>query len=1091
MAPDPEYRYNSHMTVTDRLIEQISPNVRKRGATYFNTRRVTVYSAGPTEVTAAVRGSSLYDVNLELSRGTILAYCSCPYGGFCKHIWATLLAAEPKGFAQRAAQLGPLKFEFDDLDGAEDDSTPVRDSSPAIRPAPPPKPEMWRAQLDALRREVAPVPHIGFRAEAIAAERQLVFVIDGAASDAVKKLVVDVNTRERKTDGDWGKPVPRNVSAEHTAKLTDPLDRRLMALLTGAERTDPYSYGSGYQSGLVRYRIAGPLLEALLPLLAESGRVFFRREAKLPLEELAADLDPPWTLSIGVQPRAAAAQWILAGLLRRGDETMPLFGVALVVPGLVVWKGRFGRFDDCGAFDWVSSLRKIGHMAVPATGIDDLVAQLLQIPRLPTLELPEELRYTEVAVAPVPRLVVKPPKHNTYLAPMLHAELSFEYDGVEVPAQPITRGFLKAEGKRFVLRDAAVERAAERELDRLGVRRVRNYGEDVLELRPAQLPKLVRDLVPVGWKVEADGKLYRPAGELKFKVRSEVDWFDLDGSADFGGSLVPFPRLLEALRRGDSSIPLDDGTFGMVPEEWLKKYGLLAQMGKVEGDSIRFSKAQVGVLDALLASRPEVTFDKQFAKARDQLRKFTGVAAADPPKGFRGELREYQREGLGWLRFIRKFGFGGCLADDMGLGKTVQMLALLAGKRNGPALVVVPKSLIFNWKQESAKFAPKLKVLDHTGSLRDRTGANFKDFDIVLTTYGTLRNDAEAFAEVRFDTCVLDESQAAKNAATETAKAVRVVRADHRIAMSGTPIENHLGELWTLFDFLNPGMLGRGMVTGALAGSIRNPDPETREMLARALRPYILRRTKDQVAKDLPAKSEQTVFCDLEPAQRQLYNELLAHYRQSLLARVDSVGLAKSKIHVLEALLRLRQAACHPGLIDKSRKGESSAKLDVLLPQLRELAESGCKALVFSQFTSLLSIVRARLDADGVKYEYLDGKTNDRAARVEQFQTDPDCKLFLISLKAGGVGLNLTAAEYVFLLDPWWNPAVEAQAIDRSHRIGQTKPVFAYRLIARGTVEEKVLALQQSKRALADSILNGDGRLITDLKREDLELLLS
>jgi SNF2 family DNA or RNA helicase len=413
---------------------------------------------------------------------------------------------------------------------------------------------------------------------------------------------------------------------------------------------------------------------------------------------------------------------------------------------------------------------------------------------------------------------------------------------------------------------------------------------------------------------------------------------------------------------------------------------------------------------------------------------------------------------------------------------------LLAGKRKGTALVVVPRSLVFNWKQEVAKFAPDLKVLDHTGVNREKTTPAFGDYDLVITTYGTLRNDAAAFATFHFDTCVLDESQAAKNANTETAKAVRLINADHRLALSGTPVENHLGELWTLFDYLNPGMLGRGSVS---ASGLRNPDAETREVLSKALRPFILRRTKDQVAKDLPAKTEQTVYCDLEPAQRELYNELREHYRQSLLATVDKVGLNRSKIQVLEALLRLRQAACHPGLLDKKREKESSAKLDVLMPQLAELAESGHKSLVFSQFTTLLAIVRKQLDEKGIAYEYLDGKTRDRAARVERFQNNPDCKLFLVSLKAGGVGLNLTAAEYVFLLDPWWNPAVESQAIDRSHRIGQTKPVFAYRLIARDTVEEKVLALQKSKRELADAILGGGDNIIANLKREDLELLLS
>jgi SNF2 family DNA or RNA helicase len=288
-------------------------------------------------------------------------------------------------------------------------------------------------------------------------------------------------------------------------------------------------------------------------------------------------------------------------------------------------------------------------------------------------------------------------------------------------------------------------------------------------------------------------------------------------------------------------------------------------------------------------------------------------------------------------------------------------------------------------------------------------------------------------------------------------------------------------------------MLGAASVfkMTATSGGTASLDPESREVLSRALRPFILRRTKQQVASDLPEKLEQTLFCELEPAQRKQYDELREHYRQALLERIAKDGMNKAKIEILEALLRLRQAACHPGLIDKARASEPSAKLDALLEQIGPVLEENHKVLVFSQFTSLLAIVRQRLDAEQVPYEYLDGQTRDRQSRVERFQTDPNCKLFLISLKAGGLGLNLTAAEYVFLLDPWWNPAVEAQAIDRAHRIGQTRRVFAYRLIARDTVEEKVLALQQTKRELADAIINADNSVISKLGREELELLLS
>jgi SNF2 family DNA or RNA helicase len=662
-------------------------------------------------------------------------------------------------------------------------------------------------------------------------------------------------------------------------------------------------------------------------------------------------------------------------------------------------------------------------------------------------------------------------------------------------------------------------------------------------------------LVAEGWRVEAEGKTFRNPGKVKIQVNSGIDWFELRGSIDFGETTAEFPELLAAVKRGDSMVKLDDGTYGMLPEDWLKKYGLLAGLGETCEDHLRFRKTQVGVLNALLSSQPEADFDESFARARDELKRFEGVKPADQPEEFNGELRPYQKDGLGWINFLRQFGFGGCLADDMGLGKTVQVLALLeerrrlreeaerqkegAGERgsggagelesgkeerrrrnakkgNGigedgrddlslapslprslapsvaPSLAIVPKSLVFNWKQEAAKFAPKLRVLDHTGHAREKESLeHFDDYDLILTTYGTLRNDAVLFKDTRFDYVILDEAQAIKNSDTASAKAARLLNGDHRLALSGTPIENHLGELWSLFEFLNPGMLGAASVFKLTGGVGRNPDEETRQLLAQALRPFILRRTKSQVAKDLPAKQEQTIFCELEPEQRKLYNELRDHYRNTLLDRVARDGVAKSKMQALEALLRLRQAALHPGLIDKKRVKEDSAKLDLMLPQLVELFEEGHKVLVFSQFTSFLAILRRRLDMEKIEYEYLDGSTNDRQARVERFQNDPDCKLFLISLKAGGLGLNLTAAEYVYLLDPWWNPAVESQAIDRAHRIGQTRQVFAYRVIARDTVEEKVLALQNTKRDLADAIINADNSLIRNLTREDLEMLLS
>jgi len=389
---------------------------------------------------------------------------------------------------------------------------------------------------------------------------------------------------------------------------------------------------------------------------------------------------------------------------------------------------------------------------------------------------------------------------------------------------------------------------------------------------------------------------------------------------------------------------------------------------------------------------------------------------------------------------------------------------------------------------EASRFTPELRVLDASHTRRSIALAAIASHDVVIVTYGTLRRDIAELAEIEFDYVVLDEAQAIKNAGTAGAKAARLLRGRHRLALSGTPIENHLGELWSLFEFLNPGVLGRARLFERAATASGH---DATQLLARGLRPFILRRTKAQVAGELPPRTEQTILCDLEPHERALYDSLRRRYRQTLLARINREGLGRSRMHVLEALLRLRQAACHAGLIDPSRKKDSSAKFDILIPRLQEVVDEGDKALVFSQFTSLLALLRTELDKAGIRYEYLDGRTRNRTERIDRFQSDPDVPVFLISLKAGGLGLNLTTAAYVFLLDPWWNPAVESQAIDRAHRIGQTREVFAYRIVARDTIEEKVLALQQKKRDLADALLSADAVGLRHLSREDLELLLS
>jgi len=685
---------------------------------------------------------------------------------------------------------------------------------------------------------------------------------------------------------------------------------------------------------------------------------------------------------------------------------------------------------------------------------------------------------------------------------------------------------------RLIRRDLRFEDQALASLISLGFRTA-GEGETALLLPAARMGSATDELLRQGWRVFADDKPVRASAAPRLTIASGVDWFELHGQVEFQMTdgrtqRVSLPEILAAARAGRAMIDLDDGARGLLPQQWLDEHALLTALGETRDDHLRFRANQAQWLDALISEDELEQVDERFEVWRERLATFTKVEPIPPAPSFQGELRPYQQEGLGWLRFLNEFGMGGILADDMGLGKTVQVLALLdrvygvgleaaplgpvesgaavespgseaTGAAN-PSLIVVPRSVLFNWAEEAERFAPQLKVLGYAGPDRGALLNELPDAHVVLTSYGLLRRDIDDLQKQPFEYVVLDEAQAIKNPKSQAAQAARLLQASRRLALTGTPVENHLGDLWSIFEFLNPGMLGNGSTFAEMvkSGAQEISSSEAATQAARALRPFIFRRTKQQVLRDLPDKTEQTLYCEMEPPQREVYQELLNHYRHSLLSTGDdpragseaALGGGQSMM-VLEALLRLRQAACHPGLLDSARAGEPSAKLEVLLDQLSELIDEGHKALVFSQFTSMLSIVRNRLDELGIVYEYLDGQTRHRKRCVDRFQNDDAVAAFLISLKAGGLGLNLTAADYVFILDPWWNPAVEQQAIDRAHRIGQTRHVFAYRLICQDTVEQRIAELQKKKRDLADAIVGGQENLIRTLTRDDLELLLS
>ena len=1038
------------MSLTRRFRSLFPALIRERGEFYHRDGRVRVETRSHDTARAVVRGNEDYVVEARWDSLRLSATCTCIYFddyGLCKHVWAALLALD--------------------------------EAPPAARALP------WRKRLTPppASRDEPPLDW--------PAGREAVYILSPGARGA-GAAQLSLHCRDRKKNGDWTVLKDWRPRLGQIAELPDDADRECLTLLAGGRGGASHTYYGGSAALDQVFELPPALARMLLPKLAQRGRLYFRPrryDYRTPAAPLAWDEGPPFAPALNVAPGPRG--WRVTAALRRADEELPLNETqALFDCGFVAARGRLSALDARGALGLLESLREEPWVDVPGEETSELLAHLAE--NVPDLlgELPEELAFAREHPPCQPLLRVT--SHPTQ---GLSADVLFGYGGRRVPYDEKGKGILLPAERRLLERDAQREQAALALLPELGFRRdYYAYGERArLWLLPAsRFPAAARALVQQGWLVEAEGRAFRPAGSVSVHVSSGMDWFELSGEVNYGEVSARLSDVLKALRHKEQFVRLGDGSLGLLPEQWLARFAPLASIGVAEADHLRFRKAQAGLLDALLSALPAANWDEAFAEARARLLRFEGVRPAAQPEGFQGELRPYQREGLGWLLFLREFGFGGCLADDMGLGKTAQALAYLETRRAagaGPSLVVAPRSLVFNWMQEAARFTPRLRVLDYSGA--QRRALKIGDCDVVLATYGTLRRDVVDFRAHHFDTIVLDEAQAIKNHNTEAAKAARLLRGEHRLALSGTPIENHLGELWSLFEFLNPGLLGSARAFQGLAGKTAVEDPTARHLLAHALRPFILRRTKEQVARDLPPKTEQTLYCELEGAQKRLYEDLLGHYRASLLERVDRQGLAKSKMHVLEALLRLRQAACHPALVDRRQNGHTSAKLDILLGNLEEVVEEGHKALVFSQFTSLLELLKPALEARGIVYEYLDGQTRDRQARVERFQNDPACPLFLISLKAGGLGLNLTAAEYVYLLDPWWNPAVETQAIDRTHRIGQTRQVFAYRIVARNTVEEKILQLQDRKRGLAAAIITEDNALLRKLTREDLELLLS
>ncbi len=1098
----------------------------KRGRDYQAGGRVRTIGIADDgrRLTATVQGSARrpYRTDIAVSRTRkggvrIEGNCSCPVSYNCKHVVATLLEA----LARQAPAVGEAAgdpFAFD--------AAPEPGRNRAV--------QTWLAGVARAAQGATPGRHPG------TPERLLYLLKLERLAYTTRTAVETVLVRPLKGGG-YGKAERWSGGLQSHARFVTDADRDLLRWLE-AMRADQPSIGFG------SYPLRGSAGANVLVRLIATGRCHWQSK------------DNP-ALQPG-DPREGTPAWRADGegrqhLYCRGED------IEAVLPMSPLWYVDIAHAQCGPLKTGLPDAFAEQLFTAPALAPEDAAAVHEQLRRHFREDSPALPAVFDAATVerPVPVPVLRLFRDDLPIdyghqwqigvarLDLALASLSFDYAGTRIEAGDTGEFRTRVENGTLLrlARDARAEATALDTLGRYGFMPVADVSFfSTLPKRArhafvlndeddhaASLLRFSTDGVPElrarGWRIEMDPDYPYRVAEIDKDWYADVgdegsgiDWFGLELGVTIDGARVNLlPILVEWLRAGrlqrkplaeltdrDQVVAhLPDGR--LLPIPYARVRTVLAILTELYDDApldadgrLKLSRAQAGALSALeteLGAPLVWAGGERLRELAHRLRDFRGVQAVAPPAGLAAQLRDYQRDGLNWLGFLREYEFGGVLADDMGLGKTVQTLAWLlaekeAGRLDRPALVIAPTSLMVNWRREAGQFTPGLRVLTLHGAGRHEHFPRVADYDLVLTTYALLPRDAEALTEQEYHAVILDEAQAIKNPRAKAAQIARNLKTRQRLCLTGTPMENHLGELWSLFHFLMPGLLGDERRFKRLYRTPieKHGDAERRTALTRRLAPFMLRRTKEQVAKELPPKTEIVRAVELDGGQRDLYESIRLAMNDKVRREIEKKGLARSQIVILDALLKLRQVCCDPRLLklDTARKVKHSAKLDLLMEMLPEQIEEGRRILLFSQFTSMLALIEAELKARGIPYVLLTGDTRDRAGPIDRFQSG-EVPLFLISLKAGGTGLNLTAADTVIHYDPWWNPAVERQATDRAHRIGQTKKVFIYKLITQGTVEEKIAALQARKQALADSLYGKPAAEGPAFTAEDLELLLS
>ncbi|NIA30238.1 MAG: DEAD/DEAH box helicase family protein [Actinobacteria bacterium] len=1053
---------------TDNIKNYAGSVIYGRGLRYYKQGRVRLDEIELERFTAIVSGTYDYTVRAERVGEKIYTSCTCPYWTTCKHVVAALLTAK----------------DYYDENGRD---LKYKKTHPE-----------WKKFFDRVI-ENRDTP------KALLSQQSQIWKIIYVISLSSESWRIWPQKAYIKKNGELGRRAnvgefdPDNTSLIHSQN-----DPYIISFLNKQQEINNSFYNYNYYRSY-RYNNYGSFhfkygskLGPLFNFLSESTIFLINSSDELEPLEMSAD-----QCRIEFQFDETKETFCLTPKVIFQDSVEHLDGNYSILTENPVWLLR-------------------GNMLIKVENIDNaelllpLTANDVKL-SIPKNEFPQFLEKT------YPQLVIKTPMP---LPDSIHVQTSSEISGKRLY---LVEGFNQLEVfLRFVYGDREVDfndpqeelydaggkeilkikrdrEAEKREYERLldsGLKAIPKGGLRVIDSKAlewlfANLPKVVKD----GFEVYGQEKLKKykvrtGSPNVSVAVSTNIDWFDLNLKVDIEGIELSLKELKKAIRKKYRYVKLADQSMAKLSESWFKKFQHLFNFSEVEANEIKVSKFHVTLIDLLFDEVADKHTDKEYRDNLAKLKSFEGIKKHRLPKGIKGTLRPYQKSGYDWLLFLKDFSFGGCLADDMGLGKTVQTLALLLHEKEKgnkiPSLIVCPTSVVFNWDLEVKKFTPKLRPLIHTGLKRQKDVSEFEKYDIILTTYGIMRRDFAFLKDYKFHYIILDESQKIKNPLSQTAKAARVLSSAHRLVLTGTPVENNTIELWSQFSFLNPGLLGslnyyRKSFTLPIE---KRGDEGAATFLKQIIFPFILRRTKEHVAKELPPKNEQIFYCTMNPAQKKLYERWRDIYRAKILSKIDDAGMDKARMNVLEGLVRLRQIACHPYLIDHEAT-EESGKFELLKEFVDEILAENHKILLFSQFVKMLKLIRNYFDTQGIEYEYLDGHTTNRMQHVERFQNDEKIRIFLISLKAGGTGLNLTAADYVIHYDPWWNPAVEMQATDRAHRIGQDKKVFVYRLITKDSVEEKMLQLQSRKKKLVTDLISTDSSFFKSLDRDDIEVLFS